>query len=163
NMSSYYQPREVASLGGEVRQALTYTGSAFLMPTYRLTDGNTNRTDTVSLRGNSRPGKWSLDYGAGYASGELRTPSIRTLNLGFRALEGFGFSEPFGPDDLLPGAVDAAEGIIISPYGPSSGSQVPLPLFTAESWARANDASRYYLNQIRVESTEGSNDRYTGN
>jgi TonB-dependent receptor len=160
-MDSAIIERPVAALDGEVRPALTYEYLAYVSQDYQLADNGRNTTDTYSLRGNTAVAKWTIDYTLGFASGRLKGPSAKAFGLGFQRSP--ADSGALDSSYFLPGAVDAVEGLIISPFGrrnPRSGFQ--LPLGSDALWNLFNSPEYYdYRQGAILPRQDGRNDRRT--
>lgn len=113
-------------------------------------------TDTFSLSGRTNLGAFEFNYLAGYAYGTERHPASFTTQL--RMPDTDASAELF-----LPEAVDPETGVILTGFGPRSGSGIPLPLLSSQGWAVVNDPSAFTIENAsgQLDRFEGSNDRYT--
>ena len=157
-----YTEQPIVSLGGQVRQALTWSGSAFIRHNYLYTQSD-NRTDTLSFRGTTRAGRWKIDYNLGYARGRSSVPDSRSFGLLYGTGTTAAFGTPVDPALILPEATDPTEGRILSPFAPRTGGDLPLPLLTSQGWATFNDPANYYLSGSGSRSrNSGENARLSG-
>jgi TonB-dependent receptor len=113
-------------------------------------------TDTYSFNGRTNVGKFTFNYVLGYARGTERHPASFGLQLRMpnsEAIAGY----------FLPAATDPDVGYIISPFGPRTGSGIPLPLLSDAGWAFVNDPSNFIIENAsgQIDTTRGENDRYT--
>ena len=113
-------------------------------------------TDTYSFNAKSTLGKFVLTYLIGYAHGSERHPRSTTLDI--RMPNGDAQANYF-----LPEATDPKLGYIVTPFGPRSGNQIPIPLLSSAGWAFVNDPSHFTIDNGtgQIDDTTGNNDRYT--
>ncbi len=149
-----YSEQPVNSLGGEVRQALGFTGRVRTSQTYVVNPGDTLTTDVLSFRGETDIANWEFDYNVGYTRGrqEVEFSTLRTRG-GLRTLE---------DEFISPQAVDPIEGRVISLFDRRSGDAPQLPLLTQEGIAALTDLDNSFLSSFQTNGTEGKNDRYVG-
>ncbi|MGN6376129.1 MAG: TonB-dependent receptor [Sphingomonas sp.] len=114
-------------------------------------------SDTYSFNGKTDLGKVSLKYLLGYAHGSERHKANTTLDL--RMPDSDAQASYF-----LPAATDASLGYIVSPFGPRTGDQIPIPLLSQTGWSFINDPSHFTVDNGtgQIDSTTGLNNRYTG-
>ena len=114
-------------------------------------------TDTYSFNGKTTTGKLTFVYLAGYAHGSERHHRNSTLDMRTPDLDATAAY-------FQPGATDSSLGYIVSPFGRRSGDAIPIPLLTDTGWALINDPSLYTITvgTGQIDSSTGSNDRYTG-
>jgi len=113
-------------------------------------------TDTYSFNGKTTVGKFEFDYLLGYAHGsefhpsnfgeELRMPNGEAL-----------------PGYFLPGATDPTLGYIISPFGPRTSDNIPLPLLSDAGWDYVNNATNFMIENASggIDKSRGLNNSYT--
>lgn len=114
-------------------------------------------TDTYSFNGKTSLGQFTFSYLLGYANGTERHARSTTLDLRTPQVDAqAGY--------FLPEATDPTLGYIITPFAARSGDQIPLPLLSSAGWAFVNDPSLFRIDNGagQIDSTSGSNDRYTG-
>ena len=114
-------------------------------------------TDTYSFSGKSTAGKLTFTYLAGYAHGSEKHGRNTVLDLRVAGID--ATAAYFQPE-----ATDASLGYIVTPFARRSGSGIPIPLLSTAGWALINDSSLYTVQNGTggIDSTTGSNDRYTG-
>ncbi len=113
-------------------------------------------SDTFSLNGKSTFGAFEFNYLAGYAHGTERHPHNFSTQLRMPdtdASAGLFLPEAFDPDT----------GLIVTGFGPRNGDGIPLPLLSEAGWDLVNDPSYFRIENAsgQLDSSEGSNDRYT--
>ena len=115
-----------------------------------------NITDTYSFNAKSVLGKFTLTYLLGYAHGSERHDRSTTLDI--RMPDSDAQASYF-----LPQATDPKLGYIVTPFGPRSGDQIPVPLLSDAGWAFVNDPSHFTIDNGtgQIDTTTGNNDRYT--
>ena len=162
---SAYVPLPIAELNGEVRQALAWegvfgpgTGFAFVDQVYGLDKDQTDTTDTLSFRGESKVRNWSFDYQLGYARGRSTRPSVSSINI-------LGSFTDFlsDPSWVLPLAIDSVEqrALSIFPRRSPNDREFILPLLSDEGWSFVNQPSNSFLAGGGLENRRGENERYT--
>ena len=150
-----YAEQPVASLGGEVRRALTWTGRITSSANYGQ-NRQEEVTSVFTFRGDSRFEDWDVRYSAGYTRGEQE-----------RTQRGFSTRSTVStldPSFVLPEATDPVEGRIITLFGPRRGTGVQLPLLTDAGFDLINSESTYVLTSANDQGAgiNGRNDRYSG-
>ena len=165
-----YEPLPIDELGGEIRNALVWEDSVafFGLPgprvnpshTYFVSRDETDETSILSFRGESTAGQLQLNYGLGYARGEIRQPH-RFDQLIFGTPD-FGLVL-IDRSMLLPEALEnTVDGRIVSPFAPSAGdNQYLLPLFNQAGFDLLNDPSIYGVGNPTYLGSAGENERLT--
>ena len=148
-----YQELPVASLGGEVRRTLNWSGLIGGRLIYNESDVD-DLTEVYAFRGGSNFDQWQFDYNAGYTIGEQESRS--------RTITGPLATTGIDPSLVLPEAVDPAEGRILTLFGPRRGDGVQLPLLTRAGFDLLNDPASYTFQTGSSGGSNGENDRLTG-
>lgn len=115
-----------------------------------------NVTDTYSLGGSTKAGRFEFEYLLGYARGSERHPSNFGLQLRMPAADARA-------EYFLAQATDPTLGYIVTPFGPRGGKGLQLPLLTEAGWDFVNDTSNFTIDAAsgQIDVTRGKNDRYT--
>lgn len=147
-----YQPRQVAALGGENRQALGFSGFASLQQGYEINEV-VNNTTTLSFRGNTVRDKWNFNYGAGYTKGTSENPVAQALS--------FNLLGALDQSLFAPEATDPVEGRIITGFSPVNGiSDVQFPLYNQAGFDFVNNSGSYnFSGSVAPEIASSNNER----
>jgi TonB-dependent receptor len=150
---AFYIPQPVASLDGEIRNALFWDGTVRTSQAYMYTPDQKDVTSTYSLRGRTAFDQWEFNYTLGYVQGASSTPNQTRLS--------FNNDNSLDASHLLPGATDAIEGRVLSPFGIRVGRGSQLPLLTEAGWALITDPTALQFVNGVTTGWSGSNKRYT--
>lgn len=120
-----YRLAPVPALGGAERYVF-YPRTPLIVPFLNVfyTPDQTSKSDSISFRGETNLDRLSIKYTAGYSKGRQSSPLQATLNM----------SDEFGillnSSDILPEAINADTGRIVTFFGPRRGRGLPSPLFS---------------------------------
>ena len=163
----------VDELGGGQRYAYVWEDAGanlgapglvfFAGQNYDLNRDQKDESTTYSFRGDTLVGNWEIGYMLGFARGRSEFPDRLRMSLST------SFDTRIRPLDpeihLLPSATNnTINGRIVSPFGPSTSSGFPLPLFSEAGFALYNDLDIYVPGASggRLENDLlGTNDRAT--
>ena len=150
--ASRYEELPVASLDGEARRVLNWTGR--IRPSqFNVVRSNRDVTHVLSFRGDSSFGQWDVGYAAGYTRGSSTRQEIQTsVNSSLTSLD---------PAFVLPEATDPVEGRVLTLFGPRQGSGAQLPLLTQAGFDAVNDPANYLFSRASQRGNLGRNRRYT--
>ena len=120
--------------------------------------GNTNTVSTLSFQGKSELGSLELNYSAGWANGEERTPD--TTSVTFTPSTSFLQLDRSHLTDQVLGQTVAGRMISLFPYrnGPGIGG----PGLNATGFALLNDPGAFNVRTVSQSTGSGENDRLTG-
>ncbi|MGN6692508.1 MAG: TonB-dependent receptor, partial [Sphingopyxis sp.] len=146
-----YSLQPIAELSGEQRYALGDSGDYFGGHDYSFSNGRTESSDNISIRGKSEFGKWTLDYSLGQATGRFHEPESYSANF-------FSFLR-IEPDMILPEARDPQTGLVTSIFGRRTGAGF-FPLLVTQTGADIlNDASQLFVGSITRNEGAGGQSR----
>lgn len=162
NPSAGFVPTPIPELGGEVRPAYIWenfepgTGlRASLSQSLFYVPNAKTKTDVVNFNGETHLDKWQMNYRLGYATGTSARPTSLFFSMGSTI-------NTLTRDQLLPEVVqNTINGQIVTPYVLGDNYTLVMPGLTSAAFDMLNDPQNYRLGFGSVQSSSGSNDRYT--
>lgn len=150
-----YEPTAIPELGGEVREAATFSDRVTYDALHRFSPNREAITDTYSFQGDTSSGAYDFNYLVGYSEGRNEISNSGS----FTVDEQRGVS--FDPALISPTAFEADGRLVnIYPAIQPGSDAYPIPQLTADGFAFFNDPNNLsYTSGQTTEFDGGSNER----